>query len=80
MGQTWEAVRFVAPDQERARRTAAVAVTADGRRVQLPVAAGLLEVGPLSLLRILLVGVEDILVLITGSRRENGGSRRTGRR
>jgi hypothetical protein len=41
---------------------------------------GLLEVGPLSLLRILLVGVEDILVLITGSRRENGGSRRIGRR
>jgi hypothetical protein len=37
-------------------------------------------VGPLSLLRILLVGLEDILVLITGSRRENGGSRRIGRR
>ncbi|MCI0345295.1 MAG: hypothetical protein L0221_07605 [Chloroflexi bacterium] len=62
------------------RQTAAIAIRADGRRVQLPVGSGLLEVGPLSLLRILLVGVEDILVLITGSRRENGGSRRIGRR
>jgi hypothetical protein len=70
----------VASTRDRNRRTAAVAITADGRRVQVPVGAGLLEVGPLSLLRILLVGVEDILVLITGSRRENGGSRRIGRR
>ena len=61
------------------RRPIAVVVTSDGRRVQMPVEGGSLEVAFLSLLRILLVGVEDILVLITGSRRENGGSRRIGR-
>ena len=70
----------MATARERDRQTAAVAITADGRRVQLALGAGLLEVSPLSLLRILLVGVEDILVLITGSRRENGGTRRIGRR
>jgi len=62
------------------RRPVAVYVTSDGRRVQAPIQGSPLEVAFLSLLRILLVGVEDILVLITGSRRENGGSRRNGRR
>jgi hypothetical protein len=58
-----------------------VAVTADGRRVQLPAdGPSAFESDLLSLLRSLLVGVEDILVLITGSRRENGGQRRDGRR
>ena len=62
------------------RRHVAVVVTSDGRRVQMPVQGSALEVAFLSLIRILLVGVEDILVLITGSRRENGGSQRIGRR
>lgn len=59
------------------RRAAAVAVTTDGRRVQLPVDG--LEVPPLSLIRFILVGVESLIGLITGSRRENGGTRRSGR-
>ena len=66
--------------RERDRGAAAVAVTADGRRVQLPAGVRLVEVSPLSLLRILLVGVEDIVLLITGSRQGNGGTRRDGRR
>jgi len=64
----------------RDRRPVAVAITADGRRVQLPANdPGILDVGVLSLLRSLLLGLEDLLALITGSRRENGGSRRIGR-
>ncbi|NJD27476.1 MAG: hypothetical protein FIA92_04185 [Chloroflexi bacterium] len=60
------------------RRAVAVVVTTDGRRVQLPVAG--LEVPPLSLIRAILVGVESLLgLLITGSRRENGGTRRSDR-
>ena len=63
------------------RRPVAVAVTTDGRRVQLPVgSAGLAEVSLLSLIRSLIVGLEDIIVLVTGSRRENGGTRGDGRR
>ena len=66
---------------DRDRRPVAVAVTTDGRRVQLPVgSAGLAEVSLLSLIRSLIVGLEDIIVLVTGSRRENGGTRRDGRR
>jgi hypothetical protein len=65
----------------RDRRPVAIAITADGRRVQLPAdGPGSFEADLLSLLRSLLAGVEDILVLITGSRRENGGQRRDGRR
>jgi hypothetical protein len=65
----------------RDRRPVAVAVTTDGRRVQLPADdSGILDVGVLSLLRSLLLGLEDLLGLITGSRRENGGTRRIGRR
>jgi hypothetical protein len=57
------------------RRRIAVAVTTDGRRVQLPIAPD--EVPLLSLIRSILVGFESLLgLLITGSRRENGGTRR----
>jgi hypothetical protein len=65
----------------RNRRPVAVAITTDGRRVQLPLNdSGILDVSLLSLIRSLLVGLEDLLGLITGSRRENGGSRRIERR
>jgi hypothetical protein len=65
----------------RNRRHVAVVVTTDGRRVQLPLNdTGLSDGSLLSLLRSLLVGLESLLGLrITGSRRENGGSGRTGR-
>jgi hypothetical protein len=56
-----------------ARRPLAVVVTTDGRRVQIPV--GPEEVSPLSLIRSLLVGIEGVIALIAGSRRENGGTR-----
>jgi len=58
------------------RRPVAVVVTSDGRRVQMPIEDGALEVSLLSLIRSLLVGIESLLALITGSRRENGGTRR----
>jgi hypothetical protein len=62
-------------DQDR--RHVAVVITTDGRRVQLPVeAAGLVDVSILGLLRSLLLGLDSLLGLITGSRRENGGTRR----
>ena len=59
------------------RRTVAVAVTADGRRVQLPVERA--EVPVLSLIRSILVGLEGLIGLIAGDRRENGGTRRSDR-
>jgi hypothetical protein len=58
------------------RRTVAVAVTSDGRRVQLPAERD--EVPALSLLRSILVGIEELVLLIT-SRREHGGTRRSDR-
>jgi hypothetical protein len=59
------------------RRHVAVVLTTDGRRAQLPVDdAGLIDVSLLGLLRSLLLGLDSLLGLITGSRRENGGSRR----
>jgi hypothetical protein len=58
------------------RRTVAVAVTSDGRRVHLPVETN--EVPVLSLLRSILVGLEELVLLIT-SRREHGGTRRRDR-
>ena len=62
---------------DRDRRHVAVVVTTDGRRVQLPVeGAGLVDVSILGLLRSLLLGLDGLLGLITGSRRENGGTRR----
>jgi len=60
------------------RRTVAVAVTTDGRRVHLPMENA--EVPLLSLIRSILLGIEGLLgLLITGSRRENGGTRRNDR-
>jgi hypothetical protein len=67
-------------DHQRSR--VAVVVTADGRRVTVP----LRDLEPrdaslLGLLRSLLAGFEGLLgLLITGSRRENGGTRRDQRR
>jgi hypothetical protein len=61
----------------RDRRTVAVVVTSDGRRVQVPLNnSGLADVSLLGLLRSLLLGLDGLLGLITGSRRENGGTRR----
>jgi hypothetical protein len=65
----------------RNRRHVAVVITTDGRRVQMPLNdAGLTDGSLLGLLRSLVVGLESLLgLLITGSRRENGGTRRDGR-
>jgi hypothetical protein len=61
----------------RDRRHVAVVMTTDGRRVQVPVEdAGLIDVSLLGLIRSLLLGLDGLLGLITGSRRENGGTRR----
>jgi hypothetical protein len=66
---------------DRDRRHVAIVITSDGRRVQMPLDTnGLSDASLLGLLRSLLVGIEDLLgLLITGSRRENGGMRRDGR-
>jgi hypothetical protein len=62
------------------RRRVAVVVTSDGRRVQMPMDdSGLNDVSLLGILRSLLLGLDGLLGLITGSRRENGGTRRDGR-
>jgi hypothetical protein len=61
------------------RRVVAVVMTTDGRRVHVPIESNpLADVSFLSLLRSLL-GLDGLLGLITGSRRENGGMRRDGR-
>jgi len=66
---------------DRDRRAVAVVVTTDGRRVTIPSRDLQLGVSALDILRSLLLGLEGLLgLLITGSRRENGGSRRIGRR
>lgn len=59
------------------RRPVAVAVTSDGRHVQVPVENA--EVPVLSLIRSILVGIEELVLLITGARREHGGTRRDDR-
>jgi hypothetical protein len=59
------------------RRHVAVVVTSDGRRVTVPMNSGL-DVSLIEILRSLL-GLDGLLGLITGSRRENGGTRRDGR-
>jgi hypothetical protein len=60
-------------------RTVAVVVTADGRRVHMPIETNpLADVSLLALLRSIL-GLDGLIGLITGSRRENGGMRRDGR-
>jgi hypothetical protein len=65
----------------RDRRLVAVVITTDGRRVQVPLQdLGLAnDVSLLGLLRSLGLGLAGLLGLITGSRRENGGTRRIGR-
>ena len=65
----------------RNRRHVAIAIRSDGRRVQLPLNdTGLSDGSLLGLLRSLVVGLESLLgLLITGSRRENGGTRRNER-
>ena len=62
----------------RDRRHVAIVVTSDGRRVQMPVDSGIVDVS--LLLRALALGLESLLGLITGSRREIGGTRRHRRR
>ena len=59
------------------RRHVAVVITSDGRRVNVPMnQTGIIDVVILPLLRSLLLGLDGLLGLITGSRQENGGSRR----
>jgi hypothetical protein len=78
---SWESDRlgFFSDHQ---RRKVAVVVTSDGRRLTVPLRdLESRDVSPLGLLRSLLAAFEDLLgLLITGSRRENGGSRRNERR
>jgi len=60
------------------RRPLAVAVTSDGRRVQVPFSAD--EASPLSLIRSILVVIEGLIgLLIPDTRRVNGGTRRNSR-
>ena len=61
------------------RRAVAVVMTTDGRRVHMPLESSpLADVSLLALIRSLL-GLDGLLGLITGSRRENGGMREDGR-
>lgn len=64
----------MAPSNAPDRRPVVVAVTSDGRRVQMPVDQP--EVPVLSLIRSILVGIESLVLLITG-RRDHGGTRRS---
>jgi hypothetical protein len=58
-----------------ARRKVAVVITTDGRRVHVPIdPAGLADVSLLDLLRSL-PGLDGLLGLITGSRRDRGTRR-----
>jgi hypothetical protein len=54
------------------RRHVAILVTSDGRRVTVPADSGLVGVPVIDRIVELLLGLLD---LITGSRRENGGTR-----
>jgi hypothetical protein len=59
------------------RRPVAIVVTSDGRRVPMPLGdRNSLDESLAALVRSLLLGLESLLGLITGSRRENGGTRR----
>jgi hypothetical protein len=59
------------------RRHVAIVITSDGRRVNVPVnETGIVDVVLLPLLRSILLGLDGLLGLITGSRQENGGTRR----
>jgi hypothetical protein len=67
--------------ENKDRRAVAVVVTTDGRRATVPAHDLQLGVTALDLVRSLLLGLEGLLgLLITGSRRENGGTRRNRRR
>jgi hypothetical protein len=67
--------------ESRDRRRVAVVVTRDGRHVQMPLPDnGLVDASLFGILRSLLLGLEGLVGLITGSRRENGGTRRDRRR
>jgi hypothetical protein len=61
------------------RRAVAVVVTTDGRRVHMPLDPTEPVDGSLLALVRSLLGLDGLLGLITGSRRENGGTRRNGR-
>ena len=65
--------------ESRDRRRVVVAVTSDGRRVQIPLTENLVDATLFGILRSLLLGLDGLLGLITGSRRENGGTRRNRR-
>ena len=57
----------------RNRRHVAILVRTDGRRVQVPMEnLGMVDVSLFGLLRFVEIGIERVLVLITGSRRETG--------
>jgi hypothetical protein len=57
----------------RNRRHVAVMIRTDGRRVQVPSEdLGLVDVSLLGILRSIELGIERVLVLITGSRRGDG--------
>jgi hypothetical protein len=59
------------------RRHVAVVITTDGRRVPMPLDdRGLVDLSFQGILRSLVLGLESLLGLITGDRRENGGTRR----
>ncbi|MGH2513489.1 MAG: hypothetical protein ACRDGQ_12465 [Candidatus Limnocylindrales bacterium] len=61
----------------QSRRHVAIVVTSDGRRINVPLnETGIVDVVLLPLLRSILLGLDGLLGLITGSREENGGSRR----
>jgi hypothetical protein len=67
--------------QGRDRRHVAIVVTSDGRRVPMPLnGSGLVDASLFGILRSLLLGLDGLVGLITGSRRENGGTRRDQRR
>ncbi|MDQ6795730.1 MAG: hypothetical protein M3067_13110 [Chloroflexota bacterium] len=67
--------------QGRDRRHVAIVVTSDGRRLPMPLnESGLTDASLFGILRSLLLGLDGLVGLITGSRRENGGTRRDQRR
>ncbi|MFL5778583.1 MAG: hypothetical protein ACJ761_06535 [Chloroflexota bacterium] len=59
----------------RDQRAVVVVMTADGRRVQMPIDLDPVHVGVAGILRSLRIGLEDLLLLITGSRRDRGTRR-----
>jgi hypothetical protein len=67
--------------QGRDRRHVAIVITSDGRRLPMPLnGSGLTDASLFGILRSLLLGLDGLVGLITGSRRENGGTRRDQRR